>query len=78
MPIGKFQRTLEEIETRVAELGEPASSLIMGGDFNLPRIRFRWTSLGVLAVGDRDRSQEPKLVEFAAEHLLSQQVRLPT
>jgi hypothetical protein len=31
-----------------------------------------------LEVDDRDRSQEAKLVTFAAEHLLSQQVRLPT
>jgi hypothetical protein len=48
----------------------------MEGDCNLPRIR--WTSLGDVEVGDRDRSQEAKPVKFAAEHLLSQQVRLPT
>ena len=75
-PPENFNKTLKEIETRVAELGDPAPSLIIGGDFNLPRIR--WTSPGGLEVGDRDTSQEAQLAKFAAEHLLSQQVRSPT
>jgi hypothetical protein len=76
-PSENFNKTLEEIEARVAGLGEPAPSLIMeGGDFNLPRIR--WKRVGDVEVGDRDRSQEAKLVKFAEEHLLSHQVQLPT
>ena len=76
-PPEKFNETLERIETEVANLGEPSPNIVVAGDFNLPHIR--WPHLDCLERRRNQASnQATKLLRFAREHVLSQQVLVPT